>query len=350
MNRLAGWIGLCLALLAACATSGEPTSYVVTSTNGTIGVIVGAATCDRVMMLADTERRIHRVELVTGKNLPAWDTGDVQPMAIAADCARRRIWVVSPAKPHGLRAVAIDLRSGTRIADYPVATPCFPTSATMTGDELFIAGECLVDAAAPAPSSPDSYYSNRRIGIRLNVASGSLSEGLGPYDQRCIGAGACVGGAVAATERALFAALPASSSIGVYSTSGALLRTIPIDSPLFKRDGRILARTADADERMHWMKANSTLYRIYASTDRLIVVHQLVQIPDNWTRASVTRPQFKAWANILSFNGEPIQRDVPLGELPVAFDGKYLAVVDYGADGRQGAHERVGLRLVQVVD
>lgn len=349
MNRLAGWIGVCLAL-SACATSGGPTSYVVTSASGTIGVIIGAATCDRVMMLADTERRVHRVELETGKSLPAWDAGDVQPMAIAADCARQRIWVVSPAKPHGLRAVAIDVRSGERTADYPVSTPCFPTSAMMTGDELFIAGECVLDAAAPAPPSPDSYYRNRRIGIRVNVVSGASREGLGPYEQRCIGAGACVGGSVAATGRALFAALPASSSVGVYSTSGELQRTIPIDSPLFKRDGRTLARTADADERMHWMKANSTLYRIYASTDRLIVVHQLVQIPDDWTRASVTRPQFKAWANVLSLDGEPIRRDVPLGELPVAFDGKYLAVVDYGADGRQGAHERVGLRLVQVVD
>lgn len=349
MSRLPGSISLCLAMFAACATSSEPPSYVVTSAGGTIGVIMGAATCGQVMMLADSERRIHRVELATGKTLPAWDAGDVQPMAIAGDCGRQRVWLVSPARPQGLRAVAIDARSGERVADYSITTPCFPTSATVTGDELFIAGECIADLSALARSSPDSYYRDRRIGVRLNVVSGVSSDGLDPYEQGCIGAGACVGGSAAITESAIFAALPASSRVGVYSRRGELQRTIDVDSPLFKRDGRTLASTADADARMHWMKANSTLYRIYASAEHVVVVHHLVQIPDDWTRASVVRPQFRAWANVFSLDGKSIHQDLPLGELPVAFDGKYLAVVDYGANGRPGAHERVGIRRVQVV-
>ena len=219
----------------------------------------------------------------------------------------------------------------------------------MAGDELFIAGECL-DSAEPGKPDAESYYANREIGARLNVLTGEMQAGLEPYEQACAGAGACVGGSISVSADAIYAALPVSRRIGVYSRSGTLVRTLPVTSPAFRNDGTVLPITASSEDRMRWLADNTVLYRVFATQTGVIVVHQLVELPAAWTMSSATLPQFRAWASIFSPDGVAVRVDLPLPELPLAWDGESLFVVDYGPHGRQGAHEQVSVIRVPVGD
>ena len=215
-------------------------------------------------------------------------------------------------------------------------------------DELIAAGDCLKDATHVEPPPAASYYATRRNGFRLNIKTGETRAGLDAYEDQCIGAGACVGGAIAAYPNALYAALPTASSIGVYSKDGELQRTFSIESPAFKRDGTELPAGTLAEPRVRWSARNSLLYRIFAMNDRILVVHELAELPANWSLSSPARPQFKAWASSYSLEGQPIRLDLALPELPVAFDGEHLFVIDYGPNGRQGAHEQVSVLRINV--
>lgn len=344
------------ALMVSCGQEGAPPNhaaaekYSLTNPDGTIGTITSGGVCDGMLVLADVEGRIYRLSLPAGDALAPFNTPDLQPMAIAADCAQQRLWIVSPARPRGLRAVAIDAQSGRRVADVPIDDRCFVTSATMAGDELIAAGDCLVDPNDDDLPPGASYYEHRRNGFRLDTATGQVRAGPPPYEPVCIGAGACVGGSVALRSEALYAVLPTATKVGVYSRDGELQRTFDVRSPQFKRDGDILPMSTASEPRVRWSARNSLLYRVFPMRNGFVVIHHLTELPSNWTMSSMQRPQFKAWANVYSNDGTAIRLDVPLGELPMAFDGNALFVVDYGVNGRQGAHEQVGVVRIPVVD
>jgi hypothetical protein len=360
MGRLISTL-LAAFLVAACAGGSEPgaeptrelpqVSYQLKNPDGgTVGTITSGAACDEMLLLADLEGRIYRLGLPNGEPLAPLSTPDLQPMAIAADCARQQVWVISPARPSGLRAAAIDAQSGKQISDFRIAERCFVTSASISGDELVAGGECLADPKQGDPPPAESYYRHRRNGFRVNTVSGETRLGLEPYESACIGAGACVGGAVAVLPGAQYAVLPTATAVGVYSVSGELQRTVNASSPLLKRDGATLPLSAAAEERVRWSARNSLLYRVFAAPGRVVAVHHRVELPPEWTLSSPNRPQFKAWANVYSEDGTPLRLDIALPELPMAFDGQAVFVVDYGIDGRQGAHEQVSVVRINVVD
>jgi len=343
-------------MLASCARSAEQPSaaappsarYPLKNDDGTIGTIISGAVCAQTLLLADVEGRIYRLNLQSAHTLRPLSVPALQPMAVAADCARRLIWVISPSRPRGLRAVAIDYESGQQMSDVPLDATCFVRSAIIAEGELIAAGECLTDPRQTDPPPAESYYANRRNGFRMSTTTGEMHAGLEPYQLSCIGAGACVGGAIAVLPDVLYAALPTASSIGVYSRSGELRRTLPVVSPAFKRDGTTLRVGTAAEARVRWSARNSLLYRVFALPAGFVVVHELALVPPNWTLSSAVRPQFKAWASTFSKEGQPIHLDVELPELPVAFDGEHLFVVDYGLNGRQGAHEQVSVVRIKI--
>jgi len=82
--------------------------------------------------------------------------------------------------------------------------------------------------------------------------------------------------------------------------------------------------------------------------DHLVVTHYLLDVPPGWKMGGPGRPQFKVRMNILANSGDPIHLDVLLPELAVGADDEALFVVDYGAKGRQGAHESVTVLRVAV--
>jgi hypothetical protein len=177
-----------------------------------------------------------------------------------------------------------------------------------------------------------------------------MRAGLSPYEQSCIGAGACVGGSLAVTPEVMYAALPTATGVGVYSRSGELQRIVDVASPALTRDGTTLPVSTAAEERVRWSARNSLLYRVFAMARGFVLIHQRVELPANWTLSSPRRPQFKAWANSYSTDGRALRLDVPLPELPMAFDGEGAFVIDYGANGRQGAHEQVRVLRITLVD
>ena len=266
-------------------------------------------------------------------------------MALAADCERNRVWAISP-KPrgHGLRAVAFDLASGSPTRELNITVPCFPTSATVSADVLFVGGECIegaIDGRAARPQAA-SYYADKRIGVRVSLASGETRSGLVPFEMSCDGAGACVGGTVAAFGGGWIASLPVSSQLGVYSPGGELTRTIPVGSAgATLRDGSRLFGTSSSEQRVNWSTRNSLIDDVFVVANHLVVVHYLLDVPPGWTMGESRRPQFKARINVLTTDGTPLHVDLPLPELPVGSDREALYVIVYGPNGREGAHEAV---------
>lgn len=320
--------------------------YKLTAPGATIGTITSIVRCGDILYLADTETRVHRLNMSSGHVESPIEDSTLMPMALAADCERNHLWVISP-RPRGqdgLRAVAFDLASRSRTRELNIPVPCFPTSATIAVDVLYVGGECIEGAIddriirTPAPS----YYANRRIGVRVSLTSGETRSGLVPFETSCEGAGACVGGTVAAFGDGWIASLPVSSRIGVYSASGELTRTISVGSSgATARDGSRLPESASSEQRVNWSSRNSLINGVFGMPKTLVVVHYLLDVPPGWKMGEVRRPQFKARVNVLATDGKPLHVDLPLPELPVGNDQEALYLVNYGPKGREGAHEAV---------
>ena len=304
-----------------------------------------------MLYLGDTESRIHRIDIETGVVAAAIDDDAVLPMALAADCERNRIWAISPEpRGRGLRAIAFGLATGRRERELKIPVRCFPASAIVTGDDLIVGGECLEGAIGDPYSSPEpaSYYTGKRIGVRVSLTSGEARAGLPPFETSCSGAGACVGGSIDVAGQDLIASLPVASRIGMYSGNGELTRVIPIKSPAFVRDGSQLPGTASSTERVQWSTRNSLVHNAFAIANHIAVVHYLVRLPPGWRMDGQQRPQFTARMNVLTSSGDAVRVDIALPELPVGADHEAVYVVDYGPQGRQQAHETVTVLRVAV--
>ena len=95
------------------------------------------------------------------------------PMALAADCDRRRVWAISPRpRSRGVRAIAFDVSSGSATREVNIETPCFPSSATGSGDVLFVGGDRWVGSIDHYKMPPaESYYSDKRMGVQVSLTS-----------------------------------------------------------------------------------------------------------------------------------------------------------------------------------
>jgi hypothetical protein len=350
-------LALCLALAAGCARPDEPRTTPVTGSyeltamdGGTLGTILSAVRCGDVLYLAGQDSLIYRLDLRTTEMLRPFDAISLSIETLAADCDRNVLWAIAPLRQgRGLRAIALETGTGkqTRAIDIPVA--CFPASAVVENDELLIGGECLERATPAVPASrPESYYEGKRIGVRVNIASGEARPGLPPFESRCDAVGACVGGSIARLDDLLLASLPVSDKIGVYTNAGALQRTLPIASPAFKRDSVRLPEKSSSEDRVRWLATNSVVRRVFVVSGNIVVVHYLARLPSEWSAGSAARPQVTARVNVFARDGKMLLQDFPLADLPVGSDGESLFVVDYGPNGRQGAHERLVLQRVRL--
>lgn len=317
----------------------------------TIATVTSVARCGSTLYAADTDSRIHRVDLATGQPMPPFVDPSIMPMALAADCERNRVWAISPLpRGTGLRVLAIDAVSGRPALEHQVPVPCFVNAAVVSGDVLFIAGECIEGDIGERylPRAADAYYADKRIGVRLDVSTGVITPGLAPYETRCDAGGACVGGSIDASGDRWFASSRAARQIAFYERDGRLAGTIPIDSPAFVTDGTRLPSSASSEQSVRWSTRNSLIHRVFAMPNSLVISHYVADVPAGWKMGGAARPQFKAWMNVLTADGRPVHVDVRLPELPVGRDAEAIYVVDYGQAGRQGAHEAVTVLRIAV--
>ncbi len=365
--RAAGIAGTAVLIaLAACTASPAPAvsppaqpveaaivgRYTLTSQGATVGTITSIVRCGDTLYLGDVASRIHRLNIATGRVEPPIDDSSLLPMALAADCDRGRVWAISPKhRGRGLRAVAFDISSGSPVRELDIPGTCFVTSSTVSRDLLFIGGECIDGPVGDNYVVPPaaSYYADKRIGIQVSLTSGRTQSGLMPFEKACDGGGACVGGTVAALGGEWIASLPLSSQLGIYSLDGKLRRTVAVGSSRASaRDGSRLPRMASSEQRVNWSTRNTLIDDALVVANHLVVVHYVLDVPPGWRMDGATRPQFKASINVLAANGTPRHVDLALPELPVGHDHEALYVIDYGPQGRQGAHEAVTVLRVAV--
>jgi len=226
---------------------------------------------------------------------------------------------------------------------------CFPTSAAVAGEVLFVGGECI-DGDAPDRAtrpSAESYYANKRIGVRLSLTSGEVKRGLVPFETSCEGAGACVGGSIAALDKKWIATLPVSHQIGIYSSNGDLLQTFGVGSAAATtRDGSHLPDSASSQERVNWSARNSLIHGAFIVGNRVVIAHYFLELPKDGMIGAP--PQFKTRINVLTDAGVPLDVDIAMPELPVGSDNEAVYVVDYGSKGRQGAYEAVNVLRISL--
>ena len=363
MTRLVALLGLVAAV--ACTSPSSPGASgtqtpteaqivarcPLTVSGGTIGTIMSVARCGSMLYVADTDSRIHRIDTATGQLATPLADGSMMPLALAADCQRNRVWAVSPLpRGRGLRVIPFDTETRTQAKEMSISTPCFPTTAVVSDDVLFVGGECIVGEIGERYVQPEaaSYYADKRIGVRLSVTSGKSQDGLTPYETECHGGGACVGGSIDAAGGNWIASLRSSARVGVYNGDGTLARTIPVSSPAFVTDGTRLPANASSEQSVGWGTRNSQIGRAFVIGNHLVVAHYVTVVPPGWKMGGPDRPQFKVMMNVMTTDGQPVHVDVALPELPVGRDDDALYVIDYGPAGRQGAHESVTVLKVAV--
>jgi hypothetical protein len=325
--------------------------YPLTAADGSIGTVMSIVRCGSTLYVGDTDSRIHRIDIATGRVAAPLADASMMPLALAADCGRNRVWAISPLpRGRGLRAIPFDTETGKQAEAISVPTPCFPTTAVVSGDALFIGGECILGEIGERYVQPEaaSYYSDKRIGVRLSLTSGKSQDGLPPYETECHGGGACVGGSIDTAGEGWIAALRSSARIGIYNNDGTLARTIPISSPAFVSDGMRLPASASSEQSVRWGTRNSQIGRAFVIGKHLVVAHYVTAVPPGWKMGGPDRPQFKVRMNVMTADGQPVHVDLPLPELPVGRDADALYAIDYGPAGRQGAHEAVTVVKIAV--
>jgi hypothetical protein len=137
------------------------------------------------------------------------------------------------------------------------------------------------------------------------------------------------------------AAQPTSTRIGVYEPGGALLHTIDVTSPEFRRTGQELRLDARAEETIRWNEENSQLYAVYQFPRHVASVHYRPKLTVDWVFGQPVN--FTVLMNIHRHDGTRVRADVPLPDLSVGQDEEGVFVVDYGSRGRSGSSPEITL-------
>lgn len=317
----------------------------------TVGVLGGFARCGDDAFVSDVNGlRIRRLSLSGGPRLPSIDVG-MPPFSLATDCSRGVVAFAS-GTGRGLVVRELDWRSGAPGREFALPGQLFPQGGMQIGaDEITIGGVWMAQRGREAREAipADRFFADQPIAARLRVSDGSIEPAFIPFDHRCLAsAGQCVrAGWSAAPADAPFrwvVTQPTSDHVGLYDEARRLLRTQAIQSPGFTRTGAALPATASAEDGLRWAVDNSLVWNAYVANGRLAVVYHRVVLPNDWSFG--VQVQFAAWMNVYGLDGRPIALDVSLPELPIGQDDTHLYVAHYGADGRQGQHERVELLRV----
>lgn len=312
-----------------------------------IGLIVGAAVCGDDAFLLDRQAgRVHRADLAAGKITGSigLDVGALRFVtSVATDCTAERLYVT-----HRDGVAVFDVRSGHVDANYSKpASFVHALGASVldtTSQTLSVSGLWPQSDSDWLIKPLDRMYEGDRIGYQLDLRTGRATPMLAPVERGCWSLGPnCTaatldrvhgGGWVAAHRVGML--------VGVYDARYQLIRTIDVRSPLFSETGRRNA-SQKIDAMLAWGVENSVIRQVHAFGDEIVTVHSVNRSkPGNGKRTT-----FDVFMNVHALDGQPLQSDLRLPDLPVGRDDTSLYVVDYGANGRRKLG-RDGFALVRV--
>lgn len=203
-----------------------------------------------------------------------------------------------------------------------------------------------------APSVPQSWTAGEgvldghRLGLRLSLENGRSQPVASGYERDCLAdLTACLRVDVAPLEGGGWVVAQGNSThVVVLDSTGKVLRLIDVRSPKFRRDGRTPKETTEGQ--LDWGTTNSTLWGLYAWSDRIAVVHSR-NATREWQRGQVM--QFDVFMNILAVNGDRLVSDIRLPGLPVGFDSGQILAIDYGPAGRRHDASEVTLARISLL-
>ena len=279
-----------------------------------------------MIFLADQQRKIRPIDLRTGAQLSIIPL-DGPPRVIGADCATQTLYVVEQSASLGTPPWAvhvIQFPTGTLVARYPLPRTFLPRRTVWVedSDTLYING-----IQSPAgqtggeywsQKTADRYYDDFTLGLRVSLGTGNTEPMLAPYEDRCIGAGACLSVSMARQGSTRVVALPTSRRVAVYRGAETPPTLLDITSPEFIRTDQILPPNASAETRVRWLSENSTIGMVLPFADRIATFHSQARLePDRILGQFIDRTVFM---NVHAYDGTRLRTDVAVPELPVGND------------------------------
>jgi len=331
-----------------------------------LNLFTALASCEDEVFLTDNQNRLLRFDRRGDGALTVVadeDDGLGRPMGLVADCSNRRLHVVNEG-PHTV--TTLDFTSGVVLKTYSYPRNLGATfSAHLAApDQVYIAGIWNSDlklAMLNSPWSVDHFYDrDLYLGASLSLTTGAVQRLLRPYDNRCIGAGACLATDLDSFPHSTQSGLPlrvasqaASERVGLYDRQDTLLRTISVASPMFRRNGEVLAPGTRAQARGPWMMQNSIIRRVFAFSDRVAVVHtqseslaRNVAGPDG---QSAELGRLNVYVNLYTRAGMPLEQDIKLSDVPVGKDSSHLYVIEHGPTGPRSVAPSVTLLRIRII-
>src|SRR5688572_29314187 len=299
--------------------------------DGGIGLISSVVRCGPLAYLADFQQKIRPLDLALRRSLPAMNL-EGPPLALAADCERRRLFVVYPPSRGNMEVHEIHAESGTVVRRHVLPPTNVQGAYFIPPSSLVVAG--LVQpkqSVALRQTTPQSPFVGAHLAVRLDLDSSASEPILPSYDDSCIGAGACWLVSVAPDARGWWAAQPTSMAIAHYDNRGNPPRLISVASPGLLRTGRSIPFGTMADEGVRWRGENSTLH-VFRTAERVVVVHARPRVGPDWQLGQ--QLAFTVLMNSYTPDGRLVQADVPLPDLAVGGDADGVWAIDYGPAGR----------------
>jgi hypothetical protein len=326
-----------------------------------VGVVTAMARCGGTAFLVDIrESSVSRVDLARGEVVGMIGTRKElnEPMAVAADCAAERLYVVN------YRAVLVyRISDGNLLRTYPLprqASPGERPAVTriklpiVTRDQRYLYASAFW-AAEPGFSSSypqDALFKGARLGLELSLEDGRMEATAEPIELGCRGfAEGCWLSSLGATDLGkkgpFVLGQGLSQRMAVYDPGTASRRLVDIRSPRFKNDGRPLNRDEGGRDRKAaaaWSATNSAVDAVLPFGEAIATIHFHGVPPKPGDGGLV---QDAAFMNLHGIDGTPLVSDIALPGRPNGRDGDSLYVIDYGPGGRRAAVS--ALDIVRIV-
>ena len=323
---------------------------------GGIGILSHATACgERVYLLALTIKTIYLADLKRGEleiALGPEVLGDASllgkrpyVLSMFVDCEADVVSVVVPTK-----VVSFALKTGQPLRTYELPPEFAPTMGLANYDRtnrrVFLTGLWPPTPNAWLKKPVESLFSDTAFGLMLSLDNGSVNRFLPRAEEGCrTFAGDCLGSSFAYAGDAWVFGHRVSTTLAVVR-SGKIVRNIDIRSPKFLyKEGDTLGRGAPRDQTILWGQRNSIIRDVFVVGGQIVAVHS--HHSPVGPKPAGSWIQFDVFANVFTPDGQPVQTDLRLPDLPVGADDKGVWVVSYPPPGRN--NEATSVVLHQIV-